>query len=292
MKRIPLLILLSLFSLYLGCNQATETNPSATNLLPIIDTHVHIYPRSEEINEEYIDALVETAQENGVSTILLGLNARHEPDRPPVFSSVHDDWVLAAAERYPDMVVPTLNGFDPSDPDSVAYVQEQLETGLWKMIGELDLRNKVKKISIAADDTIPMQIFALAGEYGVPVMLHYDFEYGTEQRSDGIAELEAALDGNPYTNFIYAHNCGTDMVTLMELHPNLYCEQEGGPIAKGIDLSRVVLGTDMQVHENKPEAAAEQYEELINNVRTAISTWSSADQEQAASTTAKELFGL
>ena len=284
-KVLPLVFLLPV--LLVGCG-GTPTS----DLMPIIDTHAHIYPRSEEANEEYVDALVSVAQENGVSKILLGLNARHEPDRMPIFSSIHDDWVLAAAERYPDIIIPTLNGFDPSAEEAVDYVREQLETGLWKMIGELDLRNTPKKIAIAADDAVPMAIFALAGEYGVPVMIHYDFEYGTTSRSEGIAELETALDGNLDTTFIYAHTCSMDMVTLMKAHPNLYCEQERGPIAAGIDMSRVVLGTDIQVHENRPENAGEEYKKLIDELRAAISTWSDADQAQAATQTATDLFGL
>lgn len=265
---------------------------TTSDLLPIVDTHAHIYPLSEEVNAAYVETLVETAEDNGVSKILLGLNARHEPDRPPTFSSLHDDWVLAAAELYPDVIIPTLNGFDPADPAAVSYVREQLETGLWKMIGELDLRNKVKKNKIPADDPVPMEIFALAGEYGVPVMIHYDFEYGTASRSEGVAELEMALDGNPKTNFIYAHNCGSEIATLMKVHANLYCEQEGGLVSNDVDVSRVVLGTDMQVHENRPEAVAEQYKKLIDAVRTAISTWSSTKQEQAANGTAALLFGF
>lgn len=296
MKRFFFLVLFSFLSLASACSREVESGGQTTtpesDLLAIIDTHAHIYPLSEEVNAEYVEALVTVAKENGVSKILLGLNARHEPDRPPTFSSLHDDWVLAAAEQYPDVILPALNGFDPSDPDSVDYVREQLETGLWKMVGELDLRNKVKKNSIAADGPVPMEIFALAGEYNVPVMLHYDFEYGTDSRSEGIAELETALSGSVETNFIYAHNCGPDIVALMDAHLNLYCEQEAGPIPSNVDVSRVVLGTDMQVHENRPEAAAEQYKQLIEAVRRGISTWSSVDQEQAANGTATALFGL
>lgn len=136
---------LSIFFLGSAC---TSLQPAESpELLSIIDTHAHIYPVSEELNTEYVDALVATAQKIGVSKILLGLNARTEPDRPPTFSSLHDDWVLAAAERYPGIIIPTLNGFDPSDPAAVSYVSEQLDTGKWSMVGELDLRNQVKKNS-------------------------------------------------------------------------------------------------------------------------------------------------
>lgn len=284
----PFPILLAL--LLTSCQSADFTEPNADSS-GIIDTHTHLYPLSEEINDEYVDTLVEVAKENGVSKIFLGLNARHEPDRPPTFSSIHDDWVLAAAERYPDIIIPALNGFDPEDPDAVDYVREQLETGKWKLIGELDLRNQVKKNEIPANGTIMMDIYALAAEYSVPVMVHYDFAYGTT-RSEGLEEFENALDENPDTIFIYAHNCGPDIVKLMDAHPNLYCEHEKGPISSDVDMSRVVLGTDMQVHENKPAAATEQYTALIEQLRDSLSSWSEEDQKQAGYETALELFGL
>lgn len=272
---------------------ACSTEPASVSYdgMEIIDTHAHIYPNSEEINDEYVASLVEVAKENGIGKILLGLNARHVPDRPPTFSEVHDEWVLAAAERYPDLIIPTLNGFDPEDEDSVNYVREQLQTGQWKMIGELDLRNKPKQTQISADNPVVMEIFALAAEYSVPVMVHYDFEYGTT-RSEGFKEFETALSGNPDTIFIYAHNCGPDIVGLMNDHPNLYCEHEKGPIPSDVNMSRVVLGTDMQVHENKPEAAAEQYTALIEELLDSISSWSEEDQKQAGYETAMDIFGL
>lgn len=283
------LLLLPLVLIGSSCTTTEQTTTS--DLLPIIDTHAHIYPVSEELNAEYVDTLVAVAQANGVSKILLGLNARPEPDRPPTFSSTHDDWVLAAAARYPEVIIPALNGFDPANPAAIPYVLGQLATGQWQMIGELDLRNRPKKTTIAADNSIVMQIYALAGAHHIPVMIHYDFDYGTD-RTTGLIELEHALSANSATNFIYAHNCGPDIATLMATHSNLYCEQEGGSIAPNVDLSRVLLGTDMQVHENNPDLAAEQYASLIGTVRGAIAAWSSEDQTRAATTTPTMLFEL
>lgn len=271
--------------------ESEESDESDESMIPIIDTHAHIYPVSEELNSEYIDDIVKVAEENGVSGIVLGLNARHELDSPPKFSSEHDDWVLAEAKRYPEMIIPALNGFDPEDPDAVEYVRDQLRSKKWKMIGELDLRNSAKKTSIAANGEVMMDIFELAGKYEVPVMIHYDFGYGTD-REDGIAELEEALDENSDTIFIYAHSCGPDIITLMESHGNLYCEQGLGTTGNGLDTSRVVIGTDIQVHRNDPDEVAEEYKQLIEKVRAAISSWSEDEQEKAAYETANDLFNL
>ncbi len=265
-----------------------ELNP---DLPPIIDTHAHIYPVSKEANEAYVDDLVAAAMENGVSKILLGLNARQVPDRPPTFSSEHDEMVLDAYERYPDVIVPTLNGFDPEDEAAPEYVREQLKTGKWKMVGELDVRNPIKQNSIAADSDVLMDIYDIAGEYHVPVMLHFTFAFGTDAES-GKAELERALSGNPDTIFIYAHSCASEIALLMRSHDNLYCEQESGSPAPGIDFSRVILGTDIQVTERAPEKVADHYADVIDALRDTISTWSDADQLAARIETPTALFGL
>lgn len=270
---------------------APEIETNNGDELEIIDLHAHIYPVSSELNDQYIDDLVRVAEGNGVSKVVLGLNARQVPERPPTYSNEHDQWVLRAAERYPDIIVPALNGFDPTDPSAVDYVREQLSTGDWKMIGELDLRNQVKKTTTPADGETLMQIYALAAQADVPVMIHHDFSNGTTA-STGEAELINALAGNPQTNFIFAHSCGSNLVELMADYPNLYCEQEFVPPAPGIDLTRVVLGTDMQVHAAQPELAATEYAGLITKLRNSIVDWDQLDQERAANLTPAELLNL
>ncbi len=262
-----------------------------TALLPIIDFHTHVNPGSQAELETYVDDLVQVGRENGIDKMVMGLHASHVPDRPPTYSSEHDEWALAAAERYPDVIIPALNGFDPADSEAVEYVREQLETGKWKVIGELDLRNKVKQTKTAANTSTMMEIFELAGESGVPVIFHYDFDYGTDAAS-GIAELTEALDQNPDTIFIYAHTCGTQLVSLMEAHENLYCEHEFGRVASGVDMDRVVLGTDMQLHAGRWDLVRADYERLIGKLRDAISSWSDDEQEKTASLTPAALLNL
>ena len=59
------------------------TQPKTPAILPgIIDVHAHIYSVDEDDNDAYIAALAKSAAEQGVTHILIGLNARPEPDRP------------------------------------------------------------------------------------------------------------------------------------------------------------------------------------------------------------------
>jgi len=98
-------------------SQETESSDTAASTaVTFVDMHAHVYPVSEEANADYVDDLVSTAKANGISQIVLGLNARQEPERPPTYSPLHDQWVLDAEERYPGVIIPALNGFDPSDP--------------------------------------------------------------------------------------------------------------------------------------------------------------------------------
>lgn len=292
MRNLSYLILGTAIFVVLGAGCATSPSSTAENTdVTFVDMHAHIQPTTEEENATYIDDIVATARANGVSQIVLGLHARHEPERPPTFSTEHDDWVLDAAKKYPGFIIPSLGGFDPADPDAVDYVREHLATGDWKMIGELDLRNRVKKTTTAANTSIMMDIYEIAAEYDVPVMMHYDFEYGASQEQ-GLAEFADALEKNPDTTFIYAHSCGTQIVTFMKTYDNLYCEQSFTPIARGIDMNRVVLGTDIQVHGNNPDAASDDYESLIMKLDSAISGWDDADVTRAASTTPKALLNL
>ncbi len=268
-----LFILAAMLLVGAGC-QPEESVSS----MGIIDMHAHINPTSEAINDAFIDDLAVAAKKSGVSKIVLGLNARQVPDRPPTYSTQHDEWVLRAAERYPDLIIPALNGFDPSAPESVDYVRTQLATGKWKIVGELDLRNSPKKTTNAADDSDLAQIFDLAGAAGVPVMIHFDFAYGMMHPA-GQAELEAALSAHPQTKFIFAHTCGENIIDLMDTHQNLYCEHEHGPLPVGTDLNRVLVGTDIQMAGPRSTDWQALYEQKIAALRSDLSDLSASDLE-------------
>ncbi len=263
--------------------------PTYTGTLYLIDTHAHILPKDEEQNAAFLASLVAAAQDAGVSKIMLGLHARQVPDREPTYSQEHDAWVLAAYEEYPDIIVPMLAGFDPADPDAVSYVEEQLKTGVWKGIGELDLRNSVKKTTTPMNDPTMMEIYKLAATYDVPVMVHYDFCYETDCDS-GQAEYEQALEENPDTIFIHAHGCLDD---LMEKYDNLYCEsaQFASNKVNTAFLDRVMIGSDVQ-HPDLNVQKTYAYEAFAAQVREHLETLTAQDAENIAHGTAEELFHL
>ena len=263
--------------------------PAYTGDLYLIDTHAHILPKDKEKNDAFLASLVVAAENAGVSKIMLGLHARQVPDREPTYSEDHDVWVLAAYEQYPDVIVPMLAGFDPADPDAVSYVEEQLKTGVWKGIGELDLRNSVKKTTTQMNDPTMMEIYKLAATYAVPVMVHYDFCYETDCDS-GKDEFEEALAENPDTIFILAHGC---QVELMKAYENLYCEPENiaSMLPDATILDRVMLGTDVQHLDLNVQKTAS-YEEFIAMLRETLETLDAEDAEKIAHGTAEEIFHL
>ncbi|MSR86075.1 hypothetical protein EXS74_01625, partial [Candidatus Woesearchaeota archaeon] len=201
----------------------------------------------------------------------------------------HDAWVLEAYEKYPDVIIPMLAGFDPADPDAASYVEEQLKTGKWKGIGELDLRNQVKKTTTAMNDPTMMEIYALAAEYDVPIFFHYDSCYETDCDS-GKAEYEEALAENPNTIFITAHRCDED---LMKKYDNLYCEPESlaSQLPDASLLDRVMIGTDVQ-HEDLKVQMTSSYEEFIAAERENIEKLDSDVQEKILHGTAEDVFHL
>jgi predicted TIM-barrel fold metal-dependent hydrolase len=268
-------------------NQQSGTSTVDTSV-PIIDLHAHFYPLDQEVNATYLEYLASAAEEAGVTKIFLGLNARQEPDRPPTFSSTHDDWVLDAVAAYPDLFVPTLNGFDPEDPAAVDYVREALASGEWKMLGELDLRNRPKKTTIAADGEVVSQLYDLAAEAGVPVMVHFDSDYGTDAAS-GNAEMARALAAHPETLFIFAHGCRSQVVQWMATYDNVYCEFTGGSLPPSVDLERVVVGTDIQPHGPDMSAIESEYQRLVDAIRSGLSALEDADRDRVAHGTIEQL---
>ena len=224
------------------------------DLIPIIDFHAHIVPHlGKEKNAEHIDRLMELSRRAKVPKTVLSLHAKHQHDikatGKPKYSPEHDQWIAELYKTYPDKVVPFIGGFDPADPQAPDYVEKLLKTGKWMGIGELDLRNSPKDTKTPANSDIMMEIYQIAADYQVPVLIHHDFGYGTT-KTLGLQEMEIALSKNPKTTFVFAHFCPID---LMKQFTNLYCETE--PTIKFPEeeelvennlYQRVMLGTDVQ----------------------------------------------
>jgi hypothetical protein len=61
---------------------------------PVIDIHAH-YPRAET---DFPERLVELLPQAGID--------RYACSRPAMFSGMHHETILAAAQKYPDQIIP------------------------------------------------------------------------------------------------------------------------------------------------------------------------------------------
>lgn len=223
---------------------------------PIVDSHAHVHPGTAGERDAYIDELAAAMARAGVTQALLGLNAKHRRHLRlgPVFDASHDGWVAAACERHPGRFIPSLGGFDPGLASSVDYVGRKLDSGPWKAVGELDLRNRRKRLRVPADAPSMMRIYRLAARHRIPVSVHYNFDFWTAAES-GRAELERAVAANPDVAFITAHQVD---LALMRRHSNVWGEYIAQPHGTGmlslgdalkLDkalIDRIVVGTDAQ----------------------------------------------
>ena len=140
-----------------------------------------------------------------------------------------DKCAWSAYEKYPDIVVPFISGFDIHDESCLTYIRDRLEMGyfgLGELVGASSYSPMAAKAAWCAAD--PMdgffpQVYTIAAEYHAPVLLHIDPPEG-----DHIAKLEEALEGHPDTVFIYAHanayNTVENIDRLMRAHKNLYID--------------------------------------------------------------------
>jgi hypothetical protein len=140
-----------------------------------------------------------------------------------------DKCAWTAYERYPDIVIPYISGFDIHDESCLTYIRNRLEMGyfgLGELVGASSYSPMASKAAWRAED--PMdgyfpQVYDIAAEYHAPVLLHIDPPEG-----DHIVKLEEALDSHPDTIFIFAHanayNTIENIDRLMRTHENLYID--------------------------------------------------------------------
>ena len=266
---------------------------------PIIDNHAHPTGPSGRsgIQDTYSDGLVALMDQNGVAMTALHRNGfLLPPTGPAEFSASHDLWVASASQRHPGKILAYLAGFDPSSPDALTYIQEQFRaSSQWKAIGELDLRNGFMQTQISINSPNMLAVLRLAGQLRVPVIIHYQYDYGVDFAT-GMRELEDALSANPDTIVMMAHMPG---LVLMARHPNLWAEitlwapgveQQLTSIVQSYPtlLDRIVLcATDLQSPDLK--VAGQTYGEVLATNRRVLGTLA---QEQAEKIAYKNLMRL
>lgn len=224
----------------LGLRPPATATPSAATI-PIIDAHNHVMPG---LTPEAIFSLMDQA---GVSKIvLMALKAPQGKAR--------DRLILSAHERYPDRVIPFLglNGVATVTPSILDYLDSQLSSGKFRGMGEILVRHygfsttgRSGNILEAGDFTIPadspgvLDLMCLAATHNVVLTVHMETEAAT------VPALERALQQNPHTKVIWAHQTpfktlGGDapenarkadpeqIASLLDKYPNLYADMAPG----------------------------------------------------------------
>ena len=183
---------------------------------PIVDTHAHLEAESGVTIDTFLALYDQVGVKGGW---MMGL-----------------PWMLAtdAWERYPDRVVPFLaeEYTETVAPQSVyvnhAALDDLLACGYGRGLGEMILRHSPFRLAggysagathVPADHPSLLPAYALAGKYGVPVVVHQEAAFADE--------LERALRSAPDTQFVWAHvghgPAGTAR-SLLARYPNLHAD--------------------------------------------------------------------
>ncbi|WP_152395977.1 amidohydrolase family protein [Paenibacillus guangzhouensis] len=131
--------------------------------------------------------------------------------------------------KAPDHIYPSFAGFPIYEEEGLSIVRDKLEQG-YLNIGEIaaastysPIVSKVAWKSEHPNDGYFPQIYELAAQYRVPILLHIDPPNGTP-----IFHLETALEQHPNTTIIFGHgnayNDPSSLQTLLAKHPNLYID--------------------------------------------------------------------
>lgn len=144
---------------------------------------------------------------------------------------------LSAEERA--RFIPLLCGFNPVDKYALKHVQRliKLYPGVFRGIGELllrhdDLTNLLYGQPPRANHPALHGVYALAGERGLPVLVHQDITAIGREVPLYEGELIGALAEHPETTFVWAHlgfsrrvrlpDHAAYVAGLLERFPNLY----------------------------------------------------------------------
>jgi predicted TIM-barrel fold metal-dependent hydrolase len=236
--------------------------------LNVIDIHNHDAPKYEK-------SLPTWQKYNMSKTVLFG-----NVSEPSAIETDRMSW--EAYEKYPERIIPFFSGFDMHQPEGLETVKANLEKG-YLGIGETvaassvsPFTSKVKwKAQHPMDGNLP-EVYRLAAEYKVPVLLHIDPTSGPAN-----VQLEEALLKYPDTKIIFAHNnvrnAAANMDRQLGKYPNLYIDFFAGysaynpgstfPLSEYVDVmekypDRFFLSTDGAVEMTYDQALYAMYEML------------------------------
>ena len=149
------------------------------------------------------------------------------------FYKAHWTFLMAAAKRYPDQIIPFCT-IDEADPNAAELVEQYILEGAEgvKLIGgHPDFYDE------PLNSENMYRVYEKAAQYGVPVLLHGSIINIRELKD----QLDQVYGDFPEVTFIHAHYGSTIMsgvnldqtAELLDKHPNLYIDLSmGGGIAR------------------------------------------------------------
>jgi len=301
---ILLLFLLSpLFSAYAGGEAVGQINGSEKTFIEsrttsedaeiyngkLYDPHVH-FTWHEKLSDELIDALISKLDAHGIDKILL----------MPIGSEGNVSWldknINNIFRRYPDRIFTFFGNFDATNPESLNYIRRQLDSGSWCGIGAIFLRHD-GYWEIPADNPIVLQIFDLAAEYDVPVLINY-----MANKPEYVEEIRRALNHNLNTKILWVQSddkCPTFLSDFPNLYCNLYFYNSEFPIhIDPIYYDRILIGSDLGLRKENgqwlietpfPEPGFPSYIEFSQKLRESLG---SLGLESAQNIAFRNLEGL
>lgn len=197
--------------------------------LPLIDVHshdVHLVDSNEKRIQDF-GSYVNVWETYGIDkAVLFG-----DISEPSAVQSDRLTWKYY--KRYSDYIIPSFAGIPlDKNENGVETVKEKLEQG-YLNIGEIlaastysPFANVQWKAKHPYDGVLP-EIYDLAGEYKVPILLHIDPPNGVP-----LKYFKVALKNHPKTTFIFAHgnvyNSPGNLDLLLEEYDNVYIDFYAG----------------------------------------------------------------
>lgn len=187
--------------------------------MPVIDIHNHDAYRVTQALEQWDNFGVD-------QTVLFGAISERA-------ARITDQLALNAYYRFPDRIIPFFAAVPIYDDDAAGIVTEKLELGFYgigEIVGASEFSPLTSHLEWKArhpnDGHLP-EIYALAAEYHVPVLLHIDPPSGYP-----IQMLEQAADENPGAILVFAHanafNSPEAIQKLLDHHPNIWIDFYAG----------------------------------------------------------------
>jgi predicted TIM-barrel fold metal-dependent hydrolase len=177
---------------------------------PLVDAHSHVS------NPAAIDAYVAAMKRHNVAKVLLLGVGGVQKDDPA--------WIAAAAKKYPDRVLVGLPLADPMADGAAARLDQDLESGRYRAVGEVHVRQVSRKIDRSPEAPPFGRVLEVVARHKIPLVIHFEM---TDQAA---AALGTALTRHPTATVVLAHageGPPARVAALLVRHPNLMVDLSG-----------------------------------------------------------------